>query len=49
MEVAADAVRLYGRQRHSVKILVAFTRPDNTLPLTRAEAEAFHAHAYIMR
>lgn len=37
-----------GASGHSVKILVAFTRPDNTLPLTRAEAEAFHAHAYIM-
>ena len=29
-----------GASGHSVKILVAFTRPDNTLPLTRAEAEA---------
>lgn len=48
MEVAADAVRLYGRQRTFGENLVAFTRPDNTLPLTRAEAEAFHAHAYIM-
>ncbi len=37
-----------GASGHSVKILVAFTRPDNTLPLARAEAEAFHAHAYIM-
>ena len=27
-----------GASGHSVKILVAFTRPDNTLPLTRAEA-----------
>ncbi len=37
-----------GASGHSVKMPVAFTRPDNTLPLTRAEAEAFHAHAYIM-
>lgn len=37
-----------GSGGHSVKILTAFTRPDNTLPRTREEAEMFHAHAYRM-
>lgn len=35
-----------GSSARSVKIWVRFTRPDNTLPTSREEAEIFHAHAY---
>lgn len=35
-----------GSSGRTVKIWVTFTRPDNSLPHTREEAELFHAHAY---
>ncbi len=35
-----------GASGKSVKFLVNFSRPDGTLPQTKKEAEAFHAHAY---
>lgn len=35
-----------GSSGKTVKIWATFTRPDNTLPKTREEAETFHAHAY---
>lgn len=35
-----------GSSGRSVKIWTTFTRPDNSLPVKREEAEAFHAHAY---
>lgn len=35
-----------GSSGHSVKIWTTFTRPDNSLPIKREEAEVFHAHAY---
>lgn len=35
-----------GSSGKTVKIWTTFTRPDNSLPQTREEAEIFHAHAY---
>lgn len=35
-----------GSSGRTVKIWVRFTRPDNSLPQKREEAELFHAHAY---
>ncbi len=35
-----------GSSGQTVKIWTTFTRPDNSLPRTREEAELFHAHAY---
>ena len=35
-----------GSSGKSVKIWTTFTRPDNSLPTTREEAEIFHAHVY---
>lgn len=35
-----------GSSNRTVKIWCRFTRPDNSLPRTREEAETFHAHAY---
>ena len=35
-----------GSSGKTVKIWATFTRPDNSLPKTREEAELFHAHAY---
>lgn len=35
-----------GASGKTVKIWATFTRPDNSLPKTREEAEIFHAHAY---
>lgn len=35
-----------GASGKTVKIWTTFTRPDNSLPKTREEAEIFHAHAY---
>lgn len=35
-----------GASDKTVKIWTTFTRPDNSLPKTREEAEIFHAHAY---
>ena len=35
-----------GSSGKTVKIWTTFTRPDNSLPKTREEAELFHAHAY---
>lgn len=35
-----------GSSGKTVKIWTTFTRPDNSLPRTREEAELFHAHAY---
>lgn len=35
-----------GSSGKTVKIWTTFTRPDNSLPKTREEAEIFHAHAY---
>ncbi len=35
-----------GSSGQSVKIIVAFTCPDGSLPRTREEAECFHVHAY---
>lgn len=35
-----------GSSGRTVKIWVKFTRPDNSLPKNREEAELFHAHAY---
>lgn len=35
-----------GSSGRTVKIWTTFTRPDNTLPGNREEAEVFHAHAY---
>lgn len=35
-----------GSSGQTVKIWTTFTRPDNSLPHTREEAELFHAHAY---
>ena len=35
-----------GSSGRSVKIWAKFTRPDNSLPQKREEAEIFHAHAY---
>ena len=34
-----------GSSGRSVKIWAKFTRPDNSLPQKREEAEIFHAHA----
>ena len=35
-----------GSSGRTVKIWAKFTRPDNSLPQKREEAEIFHAHAY---
>lgn len=35
-----------GSSSKTVKIWTTFTRPDNSLPQKREEAEVFHAHAY---
>lgn len=35
-----------GASGKTVKIWTVFTRPDNSLPKTKEEAEIFHAHAY---
>lgn len=35
-----------GSSGRTVKIWTTFTRPDNSLPTKREEAEVFHAHAY---
>lgn len=35
-----------GASGRTVKIWATFTRPDNSLPHKREEAEVFHAHAY---
>lgn len=35
-----------GSSGRTVKIWTTFTRPDNSLPVKREEAEVFHAHAY---
>ena len=35
-----------GASGKTVKIWAVFTRPDNSLPKTKEEAEIFHAHAY---
>ena len=35
-----------GSSGKTVKIWTTFTRPDNSLPKSREEAEIFHAHAY---
>lgn len=45
-ELSQTFAAFMGAGAHSVKIWVRFTRPDNSLPQKREEAEFFHAHAY---
>lgn len=45
-ELSQTFAAFMGSGGHSVKIWVRFTRPDNSLPQKREEAEIFHAHAY---
>lgn len=45
-ELSQTFAAFMGSGAHSVKIWVRFTRPDNSLPQKREEAEIFHAHAY---
>lgn len=45
-ELPQTVMAFAGSSERSVKVWVSFTRPDGTLPTTREEAEAFHAHAY---
>lgn len=45
-ELPQTQAAFIGSSGKTVKIWVCFLRPDNTLPQTQGEAEAFHAHAY---
>ena len=45
-ELSQTFATFMGSGAHSVKIWIRFTRPDNSLPTTREEAEIFQAHAY---
>ena len=45
-ELSQTFAAFMGSGAHSVKIWVRFTRPDDSLPTTREEAEIFQAHAY---
>lgn len=45
-ELPQTLLAFAGSSNRSVKIVVRFTRPDDTLPRTREEAVLFHAHAY---
>lgn len=45
-ELPQTLLAFAGSSNRSVKIVVRFTRPDDTLPSTREEAVLFHAHAY---
>lgn len=45
-ELSQTYLAFMGSSGHSVKIWVRFTRPDNSLPQSREEAEIFQAHAY---
>lgn len=45
-ELPQTYVAFVGSSGKSVKIWVRFTYPDDKLPLTREQAELFHAHAY---
>ena len=45
-ELSQTFAAFMGSGGHSVKIWIQFTRPDNTLPASREEAEMFQAHAY---
>ena len=45
-ELSQTYLAFMGSSGHSVKIWVRFTRPDDSLPTTREEAEIFQAHAY---
>ena len=45
-ELSQTFLALMGSGGHSVKIWIRFTRPDQSLPQKREEAEIFQAHAY---
>lgn len=45
-ELSQTFAAFMGSGEHSVKIWIRFTRPDDSLPTTREEAEIFQAHAY---
>lgn len=45
-ELSQTYLAFMGSSGHSVKIWVRFTRPDQSLPQNREEAEIFQAHAY---
>lgn len=45
-ELSQTYLTFMGSSGHSVKIWVRFTRPDQSLPQNREEAEIFQAHAY---
>ena len=45
-ELSQTYLAFMGSSGHSVKIWVRFTRPDDSLPTNREEAEIFQAHAY---
>ena len=45
-ELSQTYLAFMGSSGHSVKIWVRFTRPDQSLPKNREEAEIFQAHAY---
>ena len=45
-ELSQTYFAFMGSSGHSVKIWVRFTRPDQSLPQNREEAEIFQAHAY---
>lgn len=45
-ELPQTFLAFVGSSNRSVKIVVRFTRPDDTLPTTREEAVLFHAHAF---
>lgn len=45
-ELSQTFVAFMGSGGHSVKIWIRFTRPDESLPGKREEAEIFQAHAY---
>lgn len=45
-ELTQTFAAFMGSGGHSVKIWLRFTRPDNSLPKSREEAEIFQAHAY---
>lgn len=45
-ELSQTFLAFMGSGGHSVKIWIRFTRPDQSLPQKREEAEIFQAHAY---
>ncbi|MCD7977067.1 MAG: hypothetical protein LUG51_07870 [Tannerellaceae bacterium] len=47
-EIPQTLAAFTGVSGRSVKVLVRFTRPDGTLPVTQEDIRVYQAHAYIM-